>query len=298
LDRTASPLISASPKLEPSILSSVSINPEIGESGSSTDMNAAMGQSMSSDVEELPTIGMNKLPAFIKQEISLIGKPTLAYNSDRELPSSQFVMEDLLIGYAGNTYELKIADSNILKDKVSKAYAASFKAGLRFSINRNWKSSLVAKYDRYHSVFEHTRDLDVTYNLEALRKTSRKEFTYKNNYTNTIGLEFGIERRWPLIGQLQACTGIGITPTYSISTSGKTTEGMLVDNLVHDEEVSKISINGGVTLGLIYPISRSINLEAAYQFNNFFLNSIFINNGIHTSKQSNISLGVSYRLRK
>jgi len=120
------------------------------------------------------------------------------------------------------------------------------------------------------------------YDLENLVKIYRTERTFHNNYTNTLGIKLGLERRLRVSNWLQLYAGLDIAPIYAISAIGKTVTDTMVDELTYDNQVSRLSLSGGVSAGMIIPINRSINLEAAYQYNQFLFNGIFINNGIST----------------
>jgi len=244
-------------------------------------------------IEILPIISMNNLPHLFSKSIELKERQT---SFEKDSFDKKSKVAEIVIAFGYNNFNLKIEDTNILKDKISKVRDWSYKAGIKFRLNTNWKTNLYFKYDRYHTKFEHSRDLTPIYDYENFLKIKRKEVTIHNNFTKTLGLQLGLERTLFTINQLQLYTGIGVTPTYTLSTDGKTTGGILVDTLVYNSEVGKLSVQGGLNIGVVYTINASILVEATYQFNQFFGNEIFINNKIQTSKQSVMSLGLIYRL--
>lgn len=249
-------------------------------------------------IENLSAIETSNLSlSSNKNEIELKQIPALS--EVKEVKSgNRFKVEEVFVAYGLNNFGLKTDTSNILNEKVNNTIGNSFRMGVRLHLSDNWTANLGAKYDRYHSTFEHTRELEVEYDLPRLVRIYIYEETFHNNYTNTLGIQLGLERRWKIAKQLQLYAGIGITPTYTLSSIGKTTAGTLVDELTYDNQVGKLSMNGGLSAGIIVPINRSINIEAAYQYNKFFLNDIFINKDIHTTQQSTLSLMLSYRLIK
>lgn len=208
-------------------------------------------------------------------------------------------VEALFLGYGYNKFSLNIANSNPLKDKVESAFGNTFKIGIRLNLNQNWKTNVQLKLDRYHSTFEYARDLEPIYDLDSFSKYHRQEITFHNNYTNTIGLQLGVERRFKLNNSFDLYAGIGISPTYVLSASGKTlVDGQTIEDLVDDNQSDKFTINAGVNLGMIYNLNPSVSVELAYQYNRFLLGDIFINKDISTNQQNALSLILSYRLTK
>ena len=104
-----------------------------------------------------------------------------------------------------------------------------------------------------------------------------------------------MERKVYSINQFQLNAGLAVAPTYTLSTNGKTTQNTLVEKLVYDNEISKFSAAGVAKLNAIYAINNSINIEASYQFNQFFVNEIFINTNVFTNRQSIFTFGFAYR---
>ena len=219
---------------------------------------------------------------------------TLASNEHVEDNDKKSVLQEIFVGYGYNTFKLKVSEANLLNDKLNLALGQSFSAGARLNINDHWKTNLQLRFDRYHSTFEHTRDLEPIINIQEAYKINRKEITYHNNYTNTLGLQLGLERVWKLPNQLHLYTSFVFTPTYILSTEGKTTTGTAVDLLTLNDQ-SKFSLNGGLKLGLMYPLTESVNIEMGYHFNKFFINEVFINNEVLTNQQNSISFLLAYR---
>ncbi len=266
-------------------------------SSSPIDETKTPQKSIQLSIENLSTIPINILP--VNNKIELISSPALS-KMDDENNESKIHLEEVFVGYGLNNFNAKVEESNILKDKVTEAVGNSMSAGARFYLNDNWRANIQLKYDRYHSTFEHIRALDTLYRDDGNRlfRVYRYEETFHNNYTNTLGLQFGVERKWQVTERLQLYAGIGFIPTYAFSVNGKTTADTVVDKLVFDNQTDKFSVSGSASAGLIIPINKSINIEAAYQYNRFFLNDIFINNGIQANQQNTISLMISYRLAR
>lgn len=246
--------------------------------------------------ETLPIIQINNLP--ISNKSTLLPSPDLL-QTDYVDNKSKFHFNEVYIGYGLNNFNLKTdSTSTILKDKINKAIGNSLRAGVRLRLNDNWAGNFQLKYDRFHSTFEHIRSLDTLYDGQRLIRIYRYEETFHNNYTSTLGLQLGLERRWQVANRLQLYAGLGIAPTYALSATGKTTAKTDVERLAFDNQVGRFSINGGISAGVIVPINQSINVEAAYQYNRFLFNNIFINNGIQSNQQNAVSLMITYRLTK
>lgn len=267
------------------------------ESSSSSPITQtqSLEESIPLSIEALSTISINNLP--INDEVELLPSPALS-EMNYEDKTSNFRLGEVFVGYGLNNFNLKTEDSNILKNKVNRAIGNSMRVGARLRLNDNWQTNIQLKHDRYHSTFEHIRALDTTYRSDGNRlyRVYKYENTFQNNYTNTLGLQLGVERKWQVAKRLQLYAGIGFTPTYAFSVNGKTTADTVVDKLIFDNQINKFSVSGSASAGVIIPINQSINIEAAYQYNRFLLNDIFINNGIQANQQNTASLMISYRL--
>ena len=251
-------------------------------------------QSSLKEVKFLPSIPLGNILSVDRvEEVELNLLPTLA-NDQNDDENKRFKVSEILVGFGYNNFNLTIDETNVLKDKINNVFGNSFRTGIRFDVDDHWKANLMVSYDRYHSTFEHTRELDPIINAQIGLRTNRKEVTFHNNYTNTIGLQVGLDRRIRLTNQLSLYLGFGVVPTYILSATGKTTDDVLVSSL--EEKVGKFSVGAAFNGGILLPITRAINLELNCQFNQFFLNEIFINNGVQTDQQSSFSLRLSHRL--
>jgi len=245
-------------------------------------------------IKTLPVISIGDLPTFNKTILKSTPNFTETDYADK---NAKFCAEDIFIAYGLNNYKIKIDSTSILGKSINSAIGNSLKAGVRFRLNDNWTTNLQLKYDRYHSTFEHIHPLDTLYNGQRLVRIYRYEQTFHNNYTNTLGIQLGLEGKWQIAKRLQLSAGLGITPTYTLSATGKTTiDRINVERLVFDDEISRFSMNGGLSAGAIIPIHEFINVEATYQHNRFFLNHIFINHSTRTDQQNVFSLGLTYQL--
>lgn len=233
---------------------------------------------------------MSSLPT-VNQPIELIRFRNFSGENGND--SKKRIALVLAAGY--NTFNLKMEDSNILKDKLNNVFGNSFTAGTKIRHNEKWRTTVLLNFNRLHSTFEHTRYLDTIYDIEQSLKIKRKEVTFHNNFTNLLGLQLGVERKVYSINQFQLNAGLAVAPTYTLSTNGKTTQNTLVEKLVYDNEISKFSAAGVAKLNAIYAINNSINIEASYQFNQFFVNEIFINTNVFTNRQSIFTFGFAYR---
>lgn len=244
------------------------------------------------DVSLLESISISSL--INKEDLTLLVPETLA---KKENPKAQSKAVELFVGYGYNTFDINIAESNILQGKLNKDFGKSFSSGIRLDINDSWKTSLQINYDQYHSTFEHIRDLEPVIDFTKFQRVHRQERTFHNNYTNTIGLQLGLERKISLSKSLYLYSGIGIAPTYVLSSKGKTTDGNLIETLTYDNQLNKLSVSGGLNFRLAYAINPALNLEMHYQYNQFLLNGIFINNGVSAKQQNTLSLQLSYQLK-
>jgi len=248
-------------------------------------------ESALSSVEILPLIISNILPSNNK-EIGLIR----FHKFSKENQNTSKEKITVVFAYGNNAFNLKVDDADILKDKLKNVLGSSYKAGIKIRINENWKTNVLLNFNQLHSTFEHTRDLEPIYDIENSLKTKRKEITFHNNYNNTLGLQLGVERNLYTIKKVHLQAGLAIVPTYSLSTNGKTIKSIIVEKLVYNNEVSKFSLGAAFNFGMIYSISKSMNFEAAYQLNWFFVNEIFINNNVNTNQQNIFTIGFAYSL--
>jgi len=251
----------------------------------------------SSIANPLPRIQISNLPNTEISDLA-IATPFPKAKNNVQKSKNKIKMSEVFIGYGYNTFNLNIDDTDILKDKVNNVRGSSLKAGIRLNKNTDWSVSLLLKYDQYHSTFDHIRALEPIVDFKNLRRIKREEVTFHNNYTNTIGLQIGLERNVKVLNLFQLYAGMNIAPTYTLSAKGKTTENTIVSDLIYDNDISKFALNGGVNLGVIYPINPSLNIELAYQYNRIFLDGIFINNDIITNQQNALFFTISYKLKK
>jgi len=246
-------------------------------------------QNVLSQINVLPLISANNLSADNESiELTKFRK-----FSNKNTPKNKIAF---VLSYGYNTFNLKIEETNVLKDKLNNVFGNSFKTGIKINLNKNWKTNVLLSFNQFHSTFEHTRDLETVFDTDNFLKIKRKEITYHNNYTNTLGLEVGVERNLYTIDRFHLLAGVALTPTYALSATGKTTNNTLVEKLVYDSKFGKISMGGSINIGAVYSVNKSISLEAAYQFNKLFINEIFINNNITTNQFNIFTLGISYRL--
>lgn len=245
----------------------------------------------------LQSISVNSLskPIINKEDLNILAPKTIKKEENSKTKSKAI---ELYVGYGYNVFNLNIPESNILQGKLSRGLGKSFTSGVRFDINDSWKVSAQVNYDQYHSTFEHIRDLDSAIDFTKFQRVHRQEKTFHNNYTNTLGLQLGLERRFSISKVLHLYPSIGIAPTYVISTKGKTTDGTETNTLTYNDQVNKLSASGGLNIRMVYSLNPSLNLEMAYQYKQFLSNGIFINNGVFAKQQNTLSLMVSYRLNK
>lgn len=239
-------------------------------------------------VGPLSNLQMGLLPAPLSNEMQLELRPLSTKQTKIQAASIYFA-------YGYKHFTLDVEEANPLKEKVNAVLSPSFQLGLQLSLNNKWSTNVGLTYDTYHTTFEHRRDLEPEFDFQNNVKINRQEVTFHNNYTNTLGLELGLNRTWKLLNVLQVFTGISITPTYSLSTEGKTIDLRFAPTTLTNDQISKFSMNGGIKLGAAIPISRSINLGIAYQYQHFFHNKTFINNITFTKQQNNLSLILRYR---
>ena len=246
-------------------------------------------------VQTFSSIPLSKLNLLAPKELALALKPSLRTPNH---VNKKFGIEAVFFGYGYNSFDLSIEESSSLKNKLNSVLSQSYKAGVRLHLTNKWKMNIMLRYDRFHSTLEYTRDLEPRIDAARLIKIYRKEMIFNNNYTNTIALQAGVERNFHLFNRLNLYGGIGLAPTYTMSSTGKTTDDLTLSALMDDRQVNKLSLSGALSAGVVFPINRSINLELAYQFNKFIGSEIFINNGSSTTQQSSLSLMISYRLMK
>ncbi len=247
-------------------------------------------------VELLPGKGIDFLKIDYAKDVTLELNPLFSNNKDHT--NGSFKIKEFFVGYGYNHFKLNVKESNVLKDKVKNVFGQSFNVGLRLDMNKNWRTQIVLKYDRYHSAFDHTRILDPEVDIQNYRIINREEITYHNNFTNTLGLQLGLDRKLSIANHFQIYAGVNIMPTYMLNTTGKTTDDTIVRTLSYDDQNGKLSIAGGLNAGLVFSVNRSVNLELVYQMNQFFFNDIFINDGIKTNQQHAVSLLLTYKLKE
>jgi hypothetical protein len=221
-------------------------------------------------------------------------KPSIDYPEKKD---KKFQTEQFFIGAGLNQFNINTTEGNLLKDKVQSILSKSYFIGARLAIDDHCKLATSIHFDAYHTTFEHTRDLDPIFNPQNLQVTNRQEITFHNNYTNVVGWQFSLERRFHLTKRFDLYGGVNVTPTYTVSSIGKTTKEVEIETLSFDEsQNSKFALNSGVSLGTIIPINSFMNVEMSYQYRYFLINDIFINNGLTTNQQNNFSILLSYQV--
>jgi len=233
------------------------------------------------------------LKIILDLEIKLERKPALVEKNELE-PENNFKINEVYAGYGYSHFYLDISELGIIKYIINSVPSNFYKAGIKLNLGKKWMTNTGLRFDRYHTTLEYTRDLEPIY--RESQKINRKEVTFHNNFTNTIGLQMGIARKWNSNKRLHFYTGVGIMPNYTMSATGKTVIDLIADQLVYDEGVNKLSINAGLAVGLVYKVSPAFNVELAYEYSQFFKDGIFINNGIAAKEQGSFSVNISYKL--
>lgn len=253
-------------------------------------------QSTNNQLSPLSPISLNSLPIPLskKIDVALIESYPIEKESNSKTQSKAI---EIFAGYGYNIFNLNVAESNPIKENLNSDFGKSFTSGIRFDISNFWQTTLQIKYDQYHSTFEYARDLEPIYNLIGFSKVHRQELTFHNNYTNTLGIQLGVARRFNL-SKLNFYTGIGIAPTYTLSTKGKTLNDNNVNTLIYDKQINRLSVSGNLNLRMTYALNPSLNLEMVYQHNRFLSAGPFINNGSTTKQQNALFLIISYRLNR
>ena len=235
--------------------------------------------------------------AQLSERLKQLIPPTLPDNNDAK-KSSKIHVQTVLLGYGINTFNPVLETSNGLHGKINSALGNSFRAGLQFKIMENWSSNIMIKYDRYHTTLDHRQELEAIYDFQNGTKINREEITFHNNFTNTLGLALGVEKRFSLNNQFSFFTGVQITPTYILNVTGKTVINQNPAPLTYDSTINRLSLQGGLQAGLLVAVSPKMNLKVAYEYSNFLMGDIFINNNIGARQLNAFSLTMEYRFRK
>ncbi|MEM9820681.1 MAG: hypothetical protein AAF985_06395 [Bacteroidota bacterium] len=204
-------------------------------------------------------------------------------------------LQSIYLGFGYHRFGLDIEASNLLRDKVKATLGTSFQAGVRLSLFQQWMGNIGIQLDRYHTTFEHTHDLETQIDFQRNVKIIRKELTFHNNYSHSLGLVLGIDRLWSIHHFVGLRKGLNIRPSYTIAVSGKTTTGAQVRLLEQDGGSNQFALNGGADLGLVFPIGRFLDLELSYQYKRFFYNPTFINREVFSKQVNSLSVVLAYR---
>ena len=216
--------------------------------------------------------------------------------SVHKINDQKFKLDAIYLGYGYSQLDAYEADSiGLLETYVNTGLGQTFYVGVRMSLNRRLKANLKLNYDRLHTTFDHTFEFEPIFDEENNTLTYRKEITHHNNYTNVLGLNVGVEARTNRIGKFEGFLGFGFTPSYVLSTFGKTLTERGVEQLIFDSTENKFSLMGEAAIGLDYLLSRNISIGLTAHFNRTLYNPIFINNRVFTKQQQKISLSLGYR---
>lgn len=250
------------------------------------------------EIEKLPFLKIDKvLSSLIEETEDTIRVETFFEPSVESNDKTKLSMKDVFVGFGFNSFGLNHVQPNLLTSKVYDDLGKSFTLGTRINFKKNWDIKIMAKYDQYHSTFQHERNLDPSYDVQSLIKTETKEVTFHNNYSHAISLQVGVARSWDL-SFAQLYLNAGIAPTYLIEVSGKTTFDTVVEKLIVDSDINDFSLSQNFEIGLLYPINSVVKIGLDYQYTHFFSDGIFVNHNIFANQQNTLVVNFTYRFLK
>lgn len=205
---------------------------------------------------------------------------------------------ELRLAYGYNTFRLSFNESDVLNNKVESALGNSFALGLRLPVKGGLFLNLAAGLDRYHSTFNHSRDLEPELDFDRGVKIFREEITFHNNFTNTLSVQVGLLQKLVVSKRFEVLGGLALAPTYILSAEGKTTSGVDIEQLSLPADNSRFVWGGNLQLSFAYRLSSNLSAELVYRHGRFLSEGIFINTDTFAKQQNSLSLGLAYRLRK
>lgn len=250
------------------------------------------------EIEKLPFLKIDKVFSdLIAATEDTIRVETFFEASTKANDKIKLSMKDVFIGFGFNSFGMNHVQPNLLASKVYDDLGKSFSLGTRINCKKNWDIKIMAKYDQYHSTFQHERNLDPSYDVQSLIKTETKEVTFHNNYSHAVSLQVGVARNWDL-SFAQLHLNAGMSPTYMIKARGKTTFDTVVEELIVDPEMNNFSLSQDFGIGLLYPINSVVNIGLDYQYSHFFSDGIFVNHNIFANQQNTLLVNFTYRFLK
>lgn len=266
-----------------------------------SDGNKLEQNSFFNSPDYLPVI-LRDLEIPIREELSdtivknldvLSFDPTIA--SDASKPK----IDAFYIGYGYSRLKLIREDStDFRRQSLRPGTGKYFYVGARKNLNSFLSANVQLNYDRLHTIFEYSRELDPIFDFQNSSVTYRTENTYHNNYTDLLGVQLGMELRKEVFDKLVGFVGLGVTPAFVLKSTGRTIRNRSVGELIYDDNFSKFSLATTVKAGLNYNIDDTFEIGLCYDLNAVLRNKVFISDYVSSKLQHKLSLSLGYRFGK
>lgn len=146
----------------------------------------------------------------------------------------------------------------LLESAEESAIGSAYHLGLEYQLKKGFFTSVGVSYQRLHSTFTFSEELETEIDYSALQKIYRTKRVFYNNYFDFIELNIGGGRSFSFGKNWGSQLALNINPSFNIKSTGRTLGD---DESIIDIEIfatkSKVFVSAGAEVRLFYKIKNN-----------------------------------------